>query len=155
MIRRARPEDVPLIGRLWESLVDYHHQLDHNLPTAANDGGRLYAQRIQGRLADTHTRVFVAEEDGRVVGYVLSVIVDMPPEMFAHTVGGFLADIYVEPDYRRHGIGRELVNAVVAWFQSCGATYYEWYVAAENAAGHAFWESVGGRNLMIRMRSEI
>lgn len=155
MIRLAKPEDAPRIGRLWEALVNHHHQLDRDLPIAVPDGGILYAKRIQGRLADTHTRVFVAEEDGQIVGYVLSVIVDMPPEMFAHTVGGFLADIYVEPDYRRHGIGRDLVNATVEWFQTCGATYYEWYVAAQNAAGHAFWESVGGRNIMIRMRSEI
>lgn len=156
MIRVAKREDGEAIGRLWEALVNYHNALDPDLPDAAPDGARMYAQRIVGRLDDTtHTRVFVAEEDGRVVGYVLSVIVDMSPEMFAQTLGGFLADIYVEEAYRRSGIGRALVEAVRDWFRSRGVTYFEWYVAANNAAGHAFWQAVGGRNIMIRMRTNI
>lgn len=155
MIRTAKRDDAEAIGRLWEALVNYHNGLDNDLPRAAPDGARLYAQRIIGRLDDTHTRVFVAEEDGRVVGYVLCVIVDMSPEMFAQTLGGFLADIYVEEAYRRQGIGRALVAAVVEWFRSRGVSYYEWYVAAHNQAGQDFWQALGGRSVMVRMRASL
>lgn len=155
MIRQARQEDADAIARMWEDLVRYHHMIDSDLPDTAPNGGRVYAHRITDRLNDTHTRVLVAEEDGRVVGYVLGVIVDLVPEMFAQEDGGFLADIYVDEAYRGGGVGRALVEALSEWFQERGVRYFEWYVASHNEAGRAFWRAVGGRDMMIRMRTNI
>ncbi|MBZ0299241.1 MAG: GNAT family N-acetyltransferase, partial [Anaerolineae bacterium] len=95
------------------------------------------------------------EEDGRLVGYVLGVVVDLLPEMFEQEAGGFLADIYVDEAYRRQGVGRALVMTLVNWFHEKGLTYYEWHVAANNRPGLAFWRSMGGRDLQIRMRASI
>jgi ribosomal protein S18 acetylase RimI-like enzyme len=155
MIRRATPVDADDIARLWEALVDYHYQLDPSLPQAAPDGGYRYALRLIDRMEDSHTRVFVAEENGVIVGYVLAIILDLAPEMFAQEYSGFLADIYVDEQYRQQGIGRQLVEAVQQWFAQCGVAYYEWYVASKNPAGLAFWRSVGGRDVLIRMRAEL
>ncbi len=152
MIRSARQEDAAAIARLWEHLVAYHQTLDGDLPQAAAEGGKRYAERLINRLDDTHTQVFVAEEGGKVVGYVLGVIADFVPEMFMPTIGGFLADIYVEDSNRRTGIGRALVETLMDWFRSRSVRYVEWYVASNNTAGRAFWQAVGGRDLMIRMR---
>ncbi len=154
MIRRATPIDADDIARLWELLVDYHHQLDASLPQAAPDGGQRYALRLIDRMDDSHTRVFVAEEEGRVIGYVLAMIIDLAPEMFVQEYSGFLADIFVEAPYRKRGIGRQLVDAVRQWYAECDVAYYEWYVAASNPAGMSFWRSMGGRDMLIRMRSD-
>lgn len=155
MIRRATPLDADDIARLWESLVDYHYQLDASLPQAAPDGGRRYALRLIDRMDDSHTRIFVADEEGEIVGYVLAIIIDLAPEMFVQEYSGFLADIFVEPDYRKRGIGRQLVDAVRQWYMECGVTHYEWYVAANNPAGIAFWRSIGGRDILMRMRADL
>jgi ribosomal protein S18 acetylase RimI-like enzyme len=153
MIRLAKREDADAIARMWENLVRYHRLIDEALPDFAPDGGRLYAQRLTDRLQDTHTRVLVAEEEGKVVGYVLGVIVDLVPEMFSQEDGGFLADIYVEEAYRGRGIGRSLVEALSVWFKERGVSYFEWYVASHNRDGRAFWNALGGRDIMIRMRT--
>lgn len=155
IIRPAIEADAEMIGHLWEDLVAYHRRLDETLPTAVRDGHRVYARRIVDRLYDTHTRVFVAVDGDRVIGYVLGVIVDLVPEMFAPEEGGFLADIFVDETYRGRGVGRKLVNALAEWFRSRGISYLEWYVAARNDAGRLFWESIGGREMMIRMRVEL
>jgi len=152
VIRPAVEGDAQAIGELWEKLVAYHHALDPRLPTASDGGAALYARRVQDRIDDTHTRFIVAERDGVIVGYVLGVIVDMVPEMFRPQVGGFLADIFVEETMRGHGIGRRLVEALTDWFHTRGVQHMEWYVAAHNDAGRKFWDAVGGKDIVIRMR---
>lgn len=155
MIRAATAADTPAIGHLWEKLVDYHRALNPDLPRAAPGGARLYARNLISRLHDTHTGVFVAEDDSHLIGYVLGVVVDLVPEMFEQEAGGFLADIYVEEEYRGRGVGRALVDALVDWFRQRGLSHFEWHVASSNEAGLAFWQALNGRALMIRMRADI
>lgn len=155
MIRPATPADSDAVGRLWERLVEYHRSLDADLPKASENGGVIYVQRLVSRADDSTTRVFVAEEDGEIVGYVLGVVIDLVPEMFVPETSGFLADIYVEPAFRGRGIGRGLVEALAGWFRSQGLPYYEWYVAVRNESGRQFWRQIGGRELMVRMRADL
>lgn len=155
IIRLLKAGDVDAVAQLWGSLVEYHRGLDASLPPAAPQGVRRYARRLSDRLDDPMSRVFVAETDGKVVGYVLGVVVDLAPEMFAQEPSGFLADIFVDEAYRHSGVGTQLVEALTGWFQEKGLRYYEWHVAARNTDSLKFWESLGGRNVMLRMRAEV
>ncbi len=155
MIRFAGAADVEAIGQLWTALVAYHRALDPDMPTAMPDGAAYYSRSLRSRLDDKHTCVLVAEQDGRVVGYVLGVVVDLLPEMFDYEAGGFLADIFVEASYRGQGIGLALVEALAAWFQQQGLRHFEWHVAASNTDALAFWRRIGGRDFIIRMRADI
>lgn len=155
MIRPLTVHDADAVAHLWQQLVEYHRQLDEAMPYPAPYGAQRYARRLVDLIHDTHQQVYVAEEDGQVVGYVLGVLVDLLPEIFDQEKAGFLADIFVAPEYRRCGIGRELVEAIKGWFVSIGVTHFEWYVASKNIPGIAFWRSVGGRDVMIRMRAPL
>jgi GNAT superfamily N-acetyltransferase len=155
VIRPATPEDTDAIGQLWLQLVEYHNHLSPDLPHAAYNGAKQYARRIASRLLDTHTRVLVAEHKGRIIGYVFGVITDMMPEMFEEEVAGFLADIFVESDYRGRGVGRALVNGLTDWFREHSVQYFEWYVATSNRDGFTFWQAMGGREIVSRMRIDL
>ncbi|MCU0476188.1 MAG: GNAT family N-acetyltransferase [Anaerolineae bacterium] len=155
IIRTATEDDAEAIGQMWERLVAYHHALDPALPPAARGGGKVYAKRILQRLNDPLTRILVAQSDEQLVGYVLAVIVDIIPDMFVQENSGFLADIYVEDTHRRHGVGRGLVAAIQAWLTENHIASMEWHVAHNNTAGRAFWEAVGGRGVLIRMRADL
>jgi len=152
-IRIATEEDTPAIGQMWERLAAYHNTLDSALPPAARGGGKVYAKRLATRMNDPLTRVFIAEQDDKLVGYVLAVIIDVIPDMFVQENSGFLADIFVEDAYRRHGIGRVLVETVRAWMVENNVRHFEWYVAEHNSAGRKFWEAIGGRAVLTRMRA--
>jgi GNAT superfamily N-acetyltransferase len=155
MIRPATRDDADAIARLWEQLVAYHRALDDNLPVAAPDGAQRYAERLIDRLEDSQTCVLVAQEGRKIVGFVLGVVVDLVPEMFVSESGGFLADVFVEQAYRRRGIGQALVNALADWFRQQGLEHFEWYVAARNHEGRAFWQALGGVDVMLRMRVQL
>jgi ribosomal protein S18 acetylase RimI-like enzyme len=153
LIRPAARADLDAIGRMWGALVAYHETLDAALPHAAPMGEQRYAARIESHLDDRMACILVAQAGEAVVGYVLGVIVDLMPEMFAQEKSGFLADLFVEPGYRRRGIGARLLAGLNAWFCEHGIAYYDWHVSARNTAGIAFWEAMGGRPLMVRMRA--
>ena len=155
MIRLASADDAQRIGELWLEMVRFHRQFDPMLFNASEKGAEFYQQSIVSRLNDPNTRVLVAEEDGQVIGYVLGMIADIMAEVFQPIRSGFLAVIYVQEDYRRRGIGKELVERLVLWFQSKDVAYYEWHVAQKNSKAVEFWESMGGEVTMLRMRAKI
>ena len=167
VIRPATLEDADAVAELWERLVAYHQSLDAELPPATANGKHYYAEHLSQRLEDDHARAFVAvtrssETNGssghvgeKIVGYALGVMIDLVPELFEQEPSGFLADIFVDDAYRRHGVGRSLVEATAEWFRQRGAAYFEWHVAAHNPDGIAFWRSLGGHEVMLRMRADI
>lgn len=154
-VRPAKAGDIDAIARLWEALVNYHRALDEDLPPATPQGSMRYARRLIDHLDDTMARVLVAELDGKVIGYVLGVVVDLAPDMFAQGASGFLADIYVDTQHRRSGVGRALVQALGEWFKEKGLSYFEWHAAVRNPDGVAFWRAMGGREVMLRMRADL
>ncbi len=155
LIRAAAADDVEQIGTLWEQLVDYHVLLDERLPDAVSNGGRRYARRLYDKVSDEYSRILVAVDGEKVVGFVIGMIVDLMPDLFQQDVSGFLADIFVLPAYRQRGVGRRLVSELVSWFRQHGVQHYEWHVAANNTDAIAFWREIGGEPLMIRMRAVV
>lgn len=155
IVREASADDGDSIGAMWLELVAFHQQLDPDLPGAAAGGQYRYVRNILSRLDDPHTRVLIAEDQGYPVGYVLGLIVDLMPDIFAQQPSGFLADIFVDAAYRRRGVGRALVDSLKHWFRKEGVSSFDWHVSALNPEGEAFWRAMGGRPMMIRMRASV
>ena len=153
VIRPAGRGDAEAIGELWAALVAHHHALDPALPQAAPEGPARYARAVGDHLRNSTTQILVAERDGQVVGYILGVIADMVSSFFAHDATGFIADLYVSPEFRRNGVGRRLVAAMAEWFAGCGLKQFEWHAAAQNSDALAFWQAIGGAPVLVRMRA--
>lgn len=155
LIRPVEPRDEAAIARLWAMLTEQHVALDPRLPGATDGAPARYARRMMERRSDPSTMALVAEVGGEVVGYVLGAVIDLHPDLFQHVDAGFIADIFVDPAYRRLGLGRELVATLNQWFQHMGVEQVELQVAARNSEGMRFWEAVGGEPIMIRMRIDL
>ena len=112
-IRRARPDDLPQMVELWDQLMGFHQDLDPTyklLPDAAE----RWVKYIETKFDDEDWRVLVAECNGRVVGYAAAAVQEYPP-VFENPQHGFLQEIVVRIEFRRQGIGRNLVDAAVKW----------------------------------------
>lgn len=155
MIRLMKPTDAPAIVELWSSLVAYHRELTSDLPAAAANGGARYAKRLIQRLDDPFTHILVAEDEGRVIGFALGMIVDLLPDIFDVEPGGYLADLFIDSSYRHRGLGRELIEQMINWFREQQIRYIELSVAVQNEQAIAFWKAVGGREVMLRMRIDV
>lgn len=155
LIRPVEPHDQAAIARLWAMLTEQHVALDPRLPGATEGAPERYARRMIERRDDPATMALVAEVGGKVVAYVLGAVIDLHPDLFQHVDAGFVADIFVDPAYRRLGLGRELIATLNQWFRHQGVANVELQVAARNPEGMRFWEAVGGEPIMMRMRIDL
>jgi GNAT superfamily N-acetyltransferase len=80
---------------------------------------------------------FVAAEGGRLIGMVGGDL-----RGSARGVASLVA-LWVEPAARGHGVGRRLVDAVIAWAQERGATRVELWAVDGNDAAHGLYRQCG------------
>ena len=55
----------------------------------------------------------------------------------------YLAELYVVPAKRGHGLGRALMNAAIDFARARGATYMDLNAAETDVAARALYESLG------------
>jgi len=135
-VRQATGDDVEAVQQLAERswTTDYPEILTRE--TAEEAVTEWYApERIAAELEDDRTLVLVAEREGRVVG-------------FAHATWnddgeGYVLRTYVDPDRRREGVGRELLEATCRALRERGVDRINAMVLAANDPGNAFYERFG------------
>ena len=134
IIRRAEPADAEAIIALIDALSAFVQ----DPPT------RLTAEDIRrdGFGPDAWFQCFLAEQDGRPVGYAIAY------PGFSSDHGGrglHLADLYVDPSLRGTGLGRALMAAVARHGRERDALWLVWDVWVKNDTAKAFYEAIGAR----------
>ena len=120
VIRRATRRDLPDLGRMGAQLMRVHYAFD---PKRFLNPGRNpesgYAHFLGTQLDAEDAVVFVAERDGRPVGYVFVGIEPLSWKEL-RDVAGFVHDIVVEETERRSGVATALMEAAAAWVRERG-----------------------------------
>ena len=91
-------------------------------------------------LADARHHLIVAREDGVVVGMVTAVDYvhpDKAPQLWINVIG-------VAPSHQRRGIGRQLLDAMLAHGRTLGCAEAWLGTEESNVAARRLYESVGG-----------
>jgi ribosomal protein S18 acetylase RimI-like enzyme len=140
-VRAARRADVSAVAALWVELVRAHAALD---PALALEPGAADAleREVARALGDADAAVWVAEQDGRVVGFA-SARLERASSLAVERARVEITEIAVVPEARRRGIGRALAEAAVGWARRQRVARIEVRVAAGNAAGQGFWRALG------------
>ncbi len=135
VIRSADPSDVPTIIALIRELAAYEH-LEHEVVLdEAAFGKHLFGAR-------PYAEVLIAESNGTPVGFALffhnfSTFLGRP--------GIYLEDLYVRPDARGNGLGKELLVELARLAETRGCGRIEWAVLEWNEPSIAFYRSLGAR----------
>src|SRR5262249_30649102 len=109
VIRRARQADLPTLGKLGALLVRAHHDFDpKRFMAAAPRTEAGYAGFLGTQLASPDAAVFVADQDGDVIGYTYAGV-EGHDWMSLRGPAGVLHDLVVDPLHRRNGVGRALL----------------------------------------------
>ena len=155
IIRPAVPADLPALGRLGALLVGLHHDLDPAcfIP-AGPDTERGYAAWLGTQLGKPSVVVFVAEQDGEVIGYTYADV-EGYDYMALRGPAGELHDIMVDPARRGGGVGRKLLDTTLAALKARGAPRVVLSTAAGNVAAQRLFASVGFRTTMHEMTREL
>ncbi len=133
MIRPARPDDVPAIYQQIHDLAEYERSLPE----------------ITATLADLHVSLFgpdpavfahVAEHEGEVAGFALWFL---NYSTWTGRHGIYLEDLYVRPDLRGSGYGRQLLAELAALCLERGYARLEWWVLDWNEPARGFYDNLG------------
>lgn len=154
-VRRARPADLPVIGRLGALLIEEHHAFDARRFLAPWPRTRAdYAAYLGTQIDEPQAVVLVAEADGVVVGYAYSAI-EGHDYMALRGPAGVLHDVIVDPVHRGHGFGRLLLENTLAELKAHGVPRVVLFTAVPNASAQRVFARAGFRPTMIEMTREI
>lgn len=132
MIRFATREDVPLILRFIKELAEYEHMANE----VVADERLLEEWLFDRKKAEV---IFVLHED-TPVGFALFF---HNFSTFLGRAGIYLEDLYVSPEYRKMGYGKELLSSLakIAKDRECGRL--EWACLNWNQPSIDFYKSLG------------
>ena len=102
-------------------------------------------------LADPTVRIFIAEEDGRAIGYLMCKLFERPESLFTYT-NRFLQveHISVHPDLQRQGVGTALMNRVEELAREIGVPKIQLDSWDFNTEAHTFFERMGFEKFNFR-----
>ena len=141
-IRRARDSDLPAINKL---LYEVHKVHSDARPDLFKAGAKKYMdEELRAIIAEDRTPVFVAEREGRVVGYAFCI-----HQQYVHHNNMtdiktlYIDDLCVDEDARGAHIGQALYTYVLSYAKEQGCYNLTLNVWADNKGALAFYEKVG------------
>jgi GNAT superfamily N-acetyltransferase len=142
-IRQATMGDYDALIALFDELDEFHRQARPDVFCRFDRPARTRGQIAQW-LAGPGSTVLVAESGQDVIG--LAVLLTRPPATFAGAVPHKvieLDNLVVRADRRSQRIGRQLLEATVAWTRGQGASHVAVAVHAFNRDARRFYENFG------------
>ena len=152
-IRAAGSADLPAVSRLAGALVRLHHGWDAQRFMLVDRVEEGYAWWFERELGNRDAVILVAEADGAVVGYAYGTVEERDWNALLERAG-WVHDVFVDPAARNRGVGRALMQAVVAALEARGVPRVVLLSAEQNAGAQALFASLGFRRTMVEMTRE-
>ena len=138
--RPVKEDDFPALMEMFTQLNRYFYRVGYRLPEPDNVG-QVWLDSFR-RTLGRFSNVFVAEIDGRVVGFMLCRLKRVPAHMGGVVVGE-LSDMWVIPEARRLGVGEKLSRLALDWLREEGAHSVEIQILKDNEASWKLYERLG------------
>jgi GNAT superfamily N-acetyltransferase len=136
-VRKANPDDAPVILALVDALADYE-KLD---PPDGAAKSRLIADIFSPR---PRLDAYLAEYQGKAVGYAFVL---ETYSSFLALPSLYLEDLFVMPEYRSKKVGSSLFKAMVGEAHRRGCGRMEWAVLDWNQLAIDFYQRFGARHM--------
>lgn len=138
VIREALPADAPALARLNRTAMGYDYPEDQT------------ADRLAAILQDRRCKIFVAECGGQVAGYLHLEDYQL---LYGDPMKNIMG-IAVDPNRRRQGLGRALLEAGEAWAREQGAAGVRLVSGESRQGAHAFYRALGyaGNKMQLNLK---
>jgi GNAT superfamily N-acetyltransferase len=132
-IRLAQPEDIADIHRLIYELAVYEKAPEQMVATVEQINESLFKEN---RVVFCH----VAVVDEKIVGIALWFL---NYSTWLGKPGIYLEDLFVQPEYRGHGIGKGFMKTLAQLCIERGYERFQWWVLDWNEPSIEFYKSLG------------
>ncbi|MBS7621220.1 GNAT family N-acetyltransferase [Candidatus Bathyarchaeota archaeon] len=146
-IRHAAEEDLQEIVRLSKKLGRDESARDSMISPLPSEFQS--PSWILKNIKSEKAVVLVGEIEGKIVGYSLGWI----GQPWAYKgKRGYICDCFVEKPYRRRGIGKALIKAMLEWFIDKGVECVEADVYSNNVQSLKLFKKLGFKEIFKRLR---
>lgn len=150
-IRKATANDYIGVCELLDEIDALHHDRHPRIFRKPTGNART-RDFFTGLLIDEKVGLFLAEENGRPVGFVHVLVRDMPDfPIFVPRRYAIIDTIVVRSGHRDRGIGRMLMQKSEEWAIAQGAASVELGVYEFNETAISFYKSLGFHTLSRKM----
>ncbi|OWV92766.1 acetyltransferase [Rhizobium sp. R72] len=150
-IRPATSSDAAILGHFGALLVALHHEIDPaRFIAASTNTPQGYAHFLARESNRPDAIVLVAQDESTILGYAYAAL-EGADYMSLRGPAGVIHDLFVDPARRCKGVGRLLLDAVVADMDRRGAERIVLSTAYGNEAAQRLFASMGFRPTMVEM----
>jgi len=140
VIRLIHERDIEVVGRLWYELSLYHEPYHAYYEVKKDSKGQLVSHVRD--LLHRDCIVYVAEEEGAVVGFVTGYIIRRNPQLLVERVGK-VDNIFVSESCRGLGIGRSLLERLFSHYKDQRVKFIEISCDVENVQALQLYKRLG------------
>lgn len=153
-LRPATTADVPAVLPLARRINQLHQDWDRERFGLREDFLLSYEPWLHRRVNDPQSVFFVAEVSGAIVAYLVGTVMDEVPIYWMPRCG-WIHDIWVEPDYRNEGVGRQLMTLAIEKYRAAGITQLRLQTAAANDVARQLFAQCGFRPCTVEMLMQL
>ena len=159
-IRPATAADVPAVLPMVTKIAALHEGWDPAKYGYIPNVAERYRNWLTARASDPRSVFLIAErpasggEAAKVVGFLIATVEAEIP-IYRVKEFGFIHDVWVEPDYRHEGLGRQLTMLAIERFRATGVPQIRLDTAEPNDAARALFASCGFRPSTVEMLLEL
>jgi GNAT superfamily N-acetyltransferase len=143
-IRAPRSADEPAWRRLWQGYLEFYRA------SIAPDVTAATWRRILDPASPVSGRI--AEGGGTVVGFAHCVVHE---GTWSTRPIGYLEDLFVDPAQRGRGVGRRLIEDLIATARNRNWAYLYWHTQTGNATARRLYDSLASVDDFVRYRVEL
>ncbi len=154
-VRAAGEADVADLRRMRLALQAHFIRANPHLLTLSAQRVAALATFYQDLLADPQAQVLVAQErqSTRRVGMTIGRIVRH--EEFEPAVWGQIDDVWVEPEYRQHGVCRALLTRLLEFFEQARVEMLVLDYVKGNREAEGVWRRCGFQEVLTVANANI
>jgi len=148
-----RPDELGVKKCILE-LKKYESQFDLDYLTDDISVSKLFEDIQKGK--ENGGEIFVAETEGKIVGFISLNIVNKNDELITKRVDTvYISDMVVLPEYRNRGIGKKLLDKAEEFTKERKIKYIKLIVFADNEVVKKLYEEKGFSSYEVTMLKKV
>lgn len=152
-MRPLKSNEMEQLTKLWTAFMQDPAVSDLEFIPDRESTSR-WQEYVKKHLDEDPRQVLVAEEEGKIVGYLLYRARSETPITRRYDYA-MISDVYVVPELRRRGIAANLMKTCLRQLGETGATHVRLHVSAQNEAAKSLYRKYGFAAHNLEMQLEL
>lgn len=147
--------DMAQVRECLIELQNHEKRIDPRMPSG-EEIVDAYMPEMLGRCDECEGKIFVAEVDSEIAGYVTVLTKVRSEELAAGDFEfGLVTDVVVLKKFRNNGLGRELMAAAEAYARVCEVKWLRIGALENNQTARTLYASMGFSGLYVELEKDL